>query len=228
MIADDLTMTVRVTGCIDPVFLGKAASSLAWLPEHGMGYLPVTDSPYDADYFAKYQGYAETQLGQDITAARLDLVRRYLSRRESVCDVGIGCGDFLKATCFHFLTVGGWDVNPLGLDWLGLRNMRHNPYLWEIDALTFWDSLEHIPDVHRMIANARRWVFCSLPIVPGDGPPSPDWKHLRRDEHCWYFTRLGFVQWMDAQGFDCDEVNNVETRLGREDIETFVFRRRSA
>jgi hypothetical protein len=213
--------------CPDPAFMSASLKTLVWLPEHGMGWLPVTEQPYDAEYFAKYVGYAESELGRQITAARVDLVRRYCSSLETVCDVGIGCGDFLSAI-HPFMPAGGCDVNPLGAEWLNLRGMVLDPYCQPVDALTFWDSLEHIPDVHRMLANARRRVFCSLPIVPDNGPPSPSWRHFRRDEHCWYFTHNGFIAWMSAQGFDCEESSSMETLLGRQDIETFVFRRRDA
>lgn len=213
--------------CSDPVFLAKARTAFVWLPACGMGWLPVADAPYDADYFAKYEGYADTELGREITTARRDLVLRYCNRADTLCDVGIGCGDFLE-TIRHALESRGFDINPAAVNWLNARFLLASPYVQQFDALTFWDALEHIPDVYRMIENARRWVFCSLPIVQGDGPPTPDWRHYRTDEHCWYFTRAGLVAWMDAQGFDCDEVNSQETLLGRLDIETFVFRRRGA
>lgn len=212
--------------CDDPVFNAHAEQDLVWLPSLGVGYLPVTEQPYDADYFAKYEGYALTPMGRAITAARVALVERHAQRR-NLLDVGIGSGDFLDAIGGRDIARFGFDVNPVAVEWLRERGLFLDPYDVSVDVLTFWDSLEHIPDVHRMIANARRWVFCSLPIVPGDGPPRADWKHYRTDEHCWYFTRRGLIRWMDAQGFDCVECNASEDLLGREDIETFAFRRRA-
>lgn len=202
-----------------------ACETFVWAPELGMGYYPVKEQPYDAAYFDKYVGYAESDQGRAITAARVDLVARHASVA-SLIDVGIGSGDFVEKGATTLLaTVYGFDVNPAGVAWLQARRRYADPRAYPADALTFWDALEHIPDAADLLRNAAEWVFCSLPIVPGEGPPRMDWKHLRKDEHCWYWTRAGFIRWMGQQGFECVECNAMETLLGREDIESFAFRR---
>lgn len=206
----------------DPLFEEWAAEGLVWLPERGMGRLHVREAPYDEDYFAKYQGYAETEMGRAITAARVDLVLRHAGANAGIVDVGIGCGDFLAAWAGR---AQGYDVNPAGVDWLRERGLFRDPRKAGADVLTFWDALEHLPDPRPFLDAARRWVFVSIPIVPGDGPPSLGWKHLRRDEHCWYFTRRGLIGWMGQQGFRCLECTATETLVGREDVETFAFHR---
>ena len=206
----------------DAVFTAWEATGLVWLPERGMGYLPVADAPYDAAYWAKYEEYALTEMGRRLTALRCDLVSRHAGDRATVIDVGIGCGDFLVHRGGETF---GYDINPVAVAWLKDRFAFRDPHDQPADALTFWDALEHIPDPGPILANARGWVFCSLPIVPGDGPPRLDWKHLRRDEHCWYWTRAGFIGWMAAHGFECVEHGTPESLAGREDIETFAFRR---
>jgi hypothetical protein len=203
------------------VFERWAAEGLVWLPERGMGWLPVTGAPYDAGYFAKYEGYAATPMGKAITAARVALVERWAAGVDTLCDVGIGCGDFVAARDWF----SGFDINPAGVAWLDKNRRNWNPWKWRTDALTFWDCIEHIADPAPLLANAQRWVFASLPIVPGDGPPPLDWKHLRRDEHTLYWTAPGFVAWMAEHGFSCMEQNDEETRLGREDVLSFAFRR---
>lgn len=194
---------------------------LVWLPERGMGWYPVTDAPYDADYFAKYEGYAATEMGAAITAARVALVDRWAGPGARVVDVGIGCGDFVRARPGTY----GFDINPAGVCWLKDRWLWLDPYEQPVDAATFWDCLEHIADPAPLLANVRGWVFVSLPIVPGGGPPPPDWRHLRRDEHCWYWTHEGFVGWMAAHGWELLEHSRVESDLGRQDIGTYAFRR---
>ena len=204
----------------DPTFDAWANDGLVWLPHLGMGWLNVTAAPYDAEYFRKYEGYAATEQGRAITAARGSLVRRYALGVWPAVDVGIGCGQFMdEVGCY------GYDVNPAGLAMLKSRNRFFDIYEYEARVVTFWDALEHVPEPARLLANAADWVFCSLPIVPGDGPPRADWKHFRRDEHTWYWTRRGLIRWMAAQGFGCLDVSAMETLIGREDIETFVFRR---
>lgn len=203
----------------DPFFSSWAAGSLCWLPEHGMGRLRVHEAPYDAAYLEKYEGYAATLMGRAITAARVDLVARYT--KGPLVDVGIGCGAFVRARPFTW----GYDVNPAGVEWLRAEGLWRDPYEEPVGAVSLWDVLEHIPDPGALLANVGRYVFTSLPIVPGAGPPALTWKHFRRDEHCWYWTRTGFARWMAAHGFRELECNDTETRLGREDILTFVFQR---
>lgn len=205
----------------DPVFDAAARDGLVWLPELGMGRLKVTEAPYDEAYFEKYQQYAKTPMGVAITAARVDLVRRYTDRH--VVDVGIGCGAFIEA---RMGWTWGYDVNPEGVRWLHAHGRWCDPYERSVEAVSLWDVLEHIPDPAALLRNVRQFVFVSLPIVPGDGPPALDWKHLRRDEHCWYWTRSGFERWMAGHGFELCTHNRMEELLGREDIGTFVFRRR--
>ena len=204
---------------MNAVFAQWARDGLVWLPERGMGWLNVTEAPYDAAYFDKYRAYADTEMGRAITATRVALVRRH-APRDRVCDVGIGCGSFVEA-----MDCEGFDVNPAGVRWLNDRLRFCDPREQTVDAATFWDVLEHIAQPAAILDNVRKWVFVSLPIVPGDGPPPLDWKHLRRDEHCLYWTRAGLIAWMGEHGFECIEHNTAESLLGRDDAHTFVFRR---
>lgn len=224
---EELSVTVdaRLVGCEDPTFAEWAAAELMWLPERGMGYLRVTDQPYDRDYFAKYLGYAATELGQALTRARMEFILRHAPELGLLIDVGIGCGQFVAAARQAGLEANGWDVMPPAVEWLERNGICLDPRRTFADALTFWDSLEHLPDPAAYIVSAREWVFCSLPIVPGDGPPRANWKHFRPDEHCWYWTRSGLIGWMAEQGFRCVEHNTMESLLGREDVSTFAFRR---
>jgi hypothetical protein len=220
--AEGLTLSVHVDaiGAEDATFHEWATAGLVWLPERGMGFYPVAEQPYDAAYFEKYERYAATEMGRAITAARVALVHRH-APAATVVDIGIGSGDFIAA---RGEWTYGYDINPAGVAWLQSRDLyAHAPTTAE--ALTFWDSLEHLPDAAAFVASARRWVFCSLPIVPGDGPPRMDWKHFRPTEHCWYWTYRGLIKWMEEQGFACVEHNTMETLLGREDIGTFAFKR---
>lgn len=206
----------------DATFDDWAASSFVWLPEKGMGRLRVHEAPYDEAYFEKYQRYAATPMGRAITEARVDLVRRFTDRH--VVDIGIGCGDFITA---RLGWTWGYDVNPAGVRWLEEHGRWADPYAGPVESVSLWDTLEHIPDPGALLRNVRQFVFVSLPIVPGAGPPLPTWKHYRTDEHCWYWTRDGFVRWMEAHGFVYRYSCEREVMLGREDIGTFVFMRKT-
>jgi hypothetical protein len=94
-----------------------------------------------------------------------------------------------------------------------------------VDAVTFWDSLEHIHDPGPLLANVRRFVFVSLPVFSGPDDVLRS-KHYKREEHCWYFTQRGLRNFMWEFGFQFVAGNNMEQAAGREQIESFVFERR--
>jgi SAM-dependent methyltransferase len=209
---------------VDPVFASWVSGDLVWLPERGMGYYPVTEQPYDAAYFEKYRGYAETELGRQLTAQRVAMVCRHLLPGAVVLDVGIGSGQFVEAIAEAGWASLGFDINPAGVEWLLEGGRFWDPREQAVEALTFWDALEHIPDPAAYLAGAREWVFVSLPIF--DGPEQVlRSKHFRPDEHCWYWTREGLINWMAHHRFRCVEHNTNETLLGREDVHSFAFRR---
>lgn len=203
---------------------------LVWLPELGIGYYPAQDDGvYDASYFAKYEAYARTPMGRAITGFRVKLVASHLRAGSSVVDVGIGCGAFLeslRATYPDFKTFG-YDVCPEAIRWLADRGLPAD--FWapgaQWDALTFWDVLEHLANPAAALERARHWAFVTIPTFR-DGDHVLASKHFRRDEHRWYWTRAGFIAWADANGFRCVDHSTREALLGREDVETFVLRRR--
>lgn len=189
-----------------------------WLPERDVGYYPVTEFPYDDAYFEKYQGYAATEMGKAINDARVAMVDRHWQGR--LLDIGIGCGQFAQSRPLTH----GYDVNPAGVLWLDEQRLYLDPRVHGVDAACFWDSLEHIRDPGALLAKVRRMVFVALPIFR-DLTHLMSSKHLRRDEHYWYFTDAGFRAFMAAHGWRCIEHNAVETELGREDICSYAFER---
>jgi hypothetical protein len=201
-------------------FSQEVRKGLVWLPELGMGRFPVPKNrPYDESYFSHYRELADTQLGRDLTTARIQLIARHY--QGAVLDVGIGAGQFVGARP----NTKGYDVNPVGIDWLMQRGQFADLYVDSYHALSFWDSLEHIdrPDV--AVAKAEKWVFVSVPIFD-NGDHVVRSKHFRKAEHIWYWTHEGLVNWFDEQGFDLIEHNTLESDLGREGIGSYAFYRK--
>lgn len=199
------------------VFDALREQHLTWAPNPGIGYLPVTGNPYDEAYFAKYQGYAKTAMGRAINEARLRLVARYWPGE--LLDVGIGCGQFVSS---RQAPTYGYDVNATGIRWLQEQELWWDPYDHPVGAACFWDSLEHIANPAAILKQVTRWVFVALPIF-NDLAHVLRSKHYRPDEHCWYFTEYGFLEFMRGHGWLPQEVNLHETALGREDIRSYAF-----
>lgn len=194
---------------------------LDWRDDHG--FLKVTVPPlevYDNTYFEKYIGYAATYMGRLLTKARLGFVLRHFSG--SLLDFGIGSGHFL-GECDKVMPTYGYDINPIAIQYLQSCEKYGDPLLgW--DAMTFWDSLEHLEDPAAMLKNVKQWAFVSIPIFE-DRDHALRSKHFRPDEHWWYFTEKGFIRFMNRQGFVLMSLSRFEEELGREDIGTFAFKR---
>jgi hypothetical protein len=191
--------------------------NLAWIPNLGIGYYPVRANPYDEAYFEAYTAIKATPIGLALNKARTDLVNKYTNG--SVLDIGIGNGAFVEARENTF----GFDINPVAVKWLIDRNKYRHPFRGA-QALTFWDSLEHIHNPTLMLQGAKEFVFVSCPIYD-DVEHVLRSKHFKPNEHCWYWTVEGLTTFMRIFGFEVQEINWMETEIGREDIGTFVFKR---
>lgn len=207
---------------------------LEWYGDYGF-YPANPDGVYDQAYFDKYVGYAHTSMGEKILERRLYLLELFAGEYDAekkIVDVGIGCGQFVEAASAAFgrkhgasaPRMLGYDVNPAGIEWLTKRHAFFDPTMHEVDAMTFWDSLEHIKRPETVLLNCRDLVFVSLPIFQ-DKEHVLRSKHFRPDEHYWYWTKRGLESYMKRMGFRLIQHMDFETQLGREDIETFVFRR---
>jgi hypothetical protein len=196
------------------------SDALQWLPERGIGYFPVTESPYDGSYWENYRAMDKQPSGVLLTALRCELVGRYRPRQ--LVDIGIGGGRF----CMEAGSLG-FDINPHAIEWLKATGRFFNPYERRVYAASFWDSLEHIHDPTVLLANIDRYVFASLPIFK-DAEDILGSKHFKKQEHCWYFTASGFEAFMLSHGFQLVDSIDMEQAAGREQILTFVFERVSS
>jgi len=186
----------------------------------GYWFYPVTDFVYDEDYVQKYEGYANTSMGEKILEARLDFVKDY----NNVLDIGIGSGNFID----NKTNAKGFDVNPCTINKLKSENRWSDPYsddLSEFNAITFFDSFEHIEKPEVLLNRiTTQTVVIALPIFE-DYKAILKSKHFRPDEHFHYFTFWGFLYYMTELGFKFQNYSTIECNLGRDAIFTFVFRR---
>lgn len=201
-------------------------SELHFDPARGFGFMPFADAPcYDEAYFNKYVVYGQTAFGVALNSLRVGLVSQYLPAYEALVDIGVGDGSFIRARGPQSTTYG-YDINPVAVEMLTASKQWCDIQLLDaIPSASFWDSLEHITDAGAIVGKVSRYCFVSMPVFRDESHILSS-KHLRPDEHCWYFTRYGLISWFWDLGFVCDEINDMETALGREDIGTFVFSRR--
>lgn len=201
-----------------------AFDELNYCVDHGVMYQRdmTVSVPYDNNYFEKYIRYENTDIAKKLNEGRTAITEKYCM---SVLDVGIGSGEFIKASSIRAF---GYDINPVAIRWLRENGLYKDPYanLSNVDGLTFWDSLEHIPNPGQLFSVVKpgQYVFISIPIFT-----DLSWvkrsKHYRPNEHYYYFTTKGLIRWLNDSGFEVVEMSDFETRAGREDILTFVFKK---
>lgn len=201
--------------------LEQNSINFSWDKNLGYGYLPVSDFPYDDAYFEKYEGYAGTEFGQRLNAWRVSFVKRFCSG--AVLDIGIGCGSFIKS---HG-NAKGYDVCGKAIEWLKARGLFLDPYaqsLDEVEALTFFDSFEHIDKLEGIMEKiSKKKVFISIPIF-SDYHDAVTSKHFRPNEHFHYFSINALIGFMRSYGLRCVWTSDFETQLGREAIVSFFFK----
>lgn len=194
--------------------------SLTWFDDLGYGFDSTAPIEYSGDYLAEYERRDATEIGHKITQKRCELVRRHTTRQP--VDIGIGAGAFVKA-----MECQGYDINQIAVKWLKENGKFIDPYQSFPGCLTFWDSLEHIPDPTELLRRipVGGLVFCSIPVF--DGPEQcVNSKHYKPGEHIWYWSHEGFLEYMAKQKFFCLEWNNCETMLGRDSVKSYAFVKR--
>ena len=145
---------------------------------------------------------------------------------DHVLDIGIGCGTFINRLR---IPAYGYDINPVAVSWLKEREIYCNPYEnipGEVDGLTLWDVLEHIPNPDDLLdlVPSGMHVITSIPIFP-DLQKLQESKHYKKNEHYLYFSENGLYIYMEDMGFRLQEKSYQETKIGRESIMTFVFQK---
>ena len=192
---------------------------------HDYGVVIQTKSdPYD--YSDKYWEEYQKRRDSDIAEA-LNEYRHEFSGTGPKFDVGIGNGHFLETAPDGSL---GYDINPHAVHWMEERNLYFDLTLDvippEIETVTFWDTIEHVhfPQEYFSKIQSHQTVCFSLPIFHNLRHIGIS-KHFKPDEHLYYFTRWGFIRWIETYGFQLTEFEMGESDLGRECIGSFKFKR---
>ncbi len=177
---------------------------------------------YDKYYFEDYVRKEKSDIAIKLNAGRTSITQKYCN---SILDIGIGSGEFIKSCN---IVAYGFDINNVAVKWLRENQIYRDPYntMPEVDGLTFWDSIEHIPNPGDLLSRIRSgyYVFISIPIF-SDLLKVRDSKHYKVNEHYYYYTAKGLITYMKDSGFNLIELSDQETKAGRESILTFVFQK---
>jgi len=168
--------------------------------------LPTVD--YAGQYGARtYNTYPETtsHLRAGLILGMLDPLR---SRRlHTIVDVGYGNGSFLKVMRKAGWHVFGIDVH--GVDY-GIQSVGFQDDL-QYDVATFFDSLEHLPDLDAALCLRVRHAIVSIPHRPSWFRQEPQrWKHFKPGEHLHYFTKESLSALWRRAGLFLSDMNDYE------------------
>lgn len=169
---------------------------------------------FGEEYFARAYG-PECALASPPGKLRfhLDHLRRFVPRGR-LLDVGCGYGFFLAAAREHF-EVEGCDVSPHALDRarellpgvpLHLSGAAGFSLPGVFDAITCFDSLEHVPDLEGALANLSAHLapggVLALTVPVYDGLPGLLVRLLDRDPtHLWREGRRFWRRSLQERGF---------------------------
>ncbi|MEN6440526.1 MAG: methyltransferase domain-containing protein [Syntrophobacter sp.] len=169
-------------------------------------------SIYGKEYHEKYVRYANTELGEQVSRARWELVSRHMSKGV-LLDYGCGAGHFAQTNPNGCFRVIGYDINPYS----GVENPMLGQF--QAEGVTFWDSLEHVGQPMVLVDSLRpEFLFITAPDALS--LPSvflPEWRHYRPAEHVHYFSRPSFRKMAQVLGYEVLEFNNEEGTIRNPD-----------
>lgn len=180
---------------------------------------------YGADYLKKVEAYEDSDIAKAVNAGRCAMLQRYLPQGSTLLDVGAGSGAFVRAAKKCGYDAKGYDIIPDAVMRLKDKNLFASDPA-HFDAITLWDTLEHMDVPSTCIGNVVKgaYAFISIPVFD-DLRKIRESRHYRPGEHLYYFTAQGFIDWMELYGFRLLEQSSHETDAGRDSIGAFAFRR---
>lgn len=201
------------------------SGELVWFHDLDCGYVcPSEPYNYGRSYFEDY-----VQRSRLLTSDKLMLIRRNFVDAHytgPLLDFGCGSVTFVEYMKQYGHQITGYDINPFAVQVLmNTVGLYCNPYVQRQNAITFWDTLEHVKDPERIINRVNEWAFVCMPIYEGMEQARRS-KHFKPGEHIWYFTDGGLIDMFQRCGFACMDSNEKENGAGRSGIKSYAFKRK--
>lgn len=149
---------------------------------------------------------------------------------DRLLDVGYGTGDFLKVAQRQGVECYG---NDLFTDLLpeGCKFVSDVTSV-EVDLITFFDSLEHHPNIDFVWDLKCKNIVISVPWCHNHSDEwFENWKHRKPDEHLHHFNADSLIKFMRSCGFSILDYSNIEDTIRKDpnndqNILTAVFQKR--
>lgn len=193
---------------------------------HGVAYQRDMSQTinYDAAYFDNYIG--KTSRHPEVSESRVKWVEDF--GNGPLLDIGIGSGDFIlkRNESQGIKCTKGFDINPKAKEWLRSKGLWSDDFK-DFKAFTFWDVIEHCkePDVYFKHIPDDGWLFTSIPIIEDLNNVRKS-KHFKPNEHLYYWTNQGFIDYMDLWGFRLIKgPSDHEVKAGRQEVAAYAFKK---
>lgn len=184
---------------------------------------------YDAKYCSTYDTPLYKLKSQALSRLRLAVCESAFGKAfkrpfHSLLDCGYGNGDFLKyvQVTEAVETLYGHDISgvlaPYDVKQLGhIGDTSFN----DIDVITFWDCLEHFPDLSFLQHLKAKALLISLPWNHFNADHNrkgrdiaitnfESWHHRKPNEHLHHFDKFALVATLKLYGWELIFSNNME------------------
>lgn len=175
--------------------------------------------PYDLEYTeSRYVRNITEMMAANMAFLRLGNVIGALGHiPRSILDVGYGSGSFLKAAAEIIKDVNGYDIPPAFPIDSNKIVIQNSMYSRHYEVVTFFDSLEHFPDIYEIKNLDADYIYISCPWCHFEENHDEDafmsWKHKRGGEHLWHFGIQGLSNFMAEIGFEYIMHSNIEDAI---------------
>lgn len=156
---------------------------------------------YDTNYISCYDNESYKSKSDLLQMERLTFVSAVHGRPiRSLIDYGYGLGDFMRFARKKVKMVYGFDLTRMHVEGCEVVNK-----LFPVDAITFHDALEHVPDISFIKDLPCETVSVSLPnceyhLKGKDWFAS--WYHRKPGEHLHFFDEASLIKFMDSMGWE--------------------------
>lgn len=200
---------------------------------YGVHQLDPKPYTYDKDYAGIYDSPEYVRGSEILQAMRYGFIcSAHGMPINSIMEVGYGNGAFIKFVkkMNPGLIINAFDVTGVHIDGIFIQDRIVNA-----DVITFWDVIEHIPDLSFIKDLPHETMCISLPychfLTEGKDWFENDYAHRKPDEHLHHFNELSLSFLMDSLGWKAVSIANHEdgirkSKHGLWNILSMAFKRK--
>lgn len=182
--------------------------------------LDIEPYVYDAKYSSTYDTPEYKHQSEVLQALRISFAIASHGRPiNSLLDIGYGNGAFMNFAKRTVKLVGGKDITGVSVPEGCFQTDKYEP----VDVITFWDCLEHIPDLMFVRDLPAETIVISLPFCHlkdrGIEWFESEYHHLKKNEHLHHFDKDSLISFMDNMGWCLKSISNLEDIVRQRDPE---------